>query len=271
MSGSVYSYDTKRGRRWAYVFDTLPGESGDRRQKRKGSFITKKEAHTALREAQNRLDSGVHVDHSAMTVGKYLRAWHAGLSVKPTTASNYRVCIERHLIPTSTEGGDMRPGIGGVRLQNLQAEHLDTLYRWLERSGKSNGQGLAPKSVRHVHTCIRKALSDAVRRGYVPRNVADLANPPSQKQARSPQRQDDLVSQATTGVPRGCVRRPALWGTPPLCDDWHEAGGDRRASLVHRGLGQVCPDRALYGHHGRRQGRGTRFSEDRGGRTHHGS
>jgi len=70
-------------------------------------------------------------------------------------------------------------------LQALTAEHLDALYRELERSGKRDGTGLAPKSVRHVHVMLRKALQDAVERGHVLRNVADLANPSTQKQARS--------------------------------------------------------------------------------------
>lgn len=48
-----------------------------------------------------------------------------------------------------------------------------------------DGTGLAPKSVRSVHTMLRKALQDAVERGHVLRNVADLSNPPTQRQARS--------------------------------------------------------------------------------------
>ena len=131
--------------------------------------------------------------------------------MKPTTRSNYRTCIETHLIPVMARDGRSRPGIGGLRLQALTAEHLDELYRWLEREGKQvtklnpktgrmdgGGVPLAPKSVRHVHTTIRKALADAVVRGYVTRNVADLAQPPTQRQARSRKAVDDVWTKEQT-------------------------------------------------------------------------
>lgn len=39
-------------------------------------------------------------------------------------------------------------------------------------------RGLAPKTVRHVHTMFHKALNDAVRWGLLARNPADRADPP---------------------------------------------------------------------------------------------
>jgi integrase len=69
---------------------------------------------------------------------------------------------------------------------------VDQLHRELECHGKRAGrcrtagvtcrahgcrpdrhEGLSAKSVRHVHTMLRKALQDAVDRGYLGRNVAD--------------------------------------------------------------------------------------------------
>jgi integrase len=43
--------------------------------------------------------------------------------------------------------------------------------------------GLAPKTVRNVHVLIHRVLKDAVRWGYVVRNVADAADPPKVKPA----------------------------------------------------------------------------------------
>lgn len=184
MRGGVFSYETKAGRRWGFVHDGPPDAgTGGRRQVKRRGFTRERDAQSALR--LGRVEQGLHVDHLRLTVAAYLRAWVDGLSVKPTTERNYRVCIETHLIPTSTPTGRSRPGIGGVPLQRLTAEHLDVLYRWLERQGRRDGEPLAPKSVRHVHTCLRKTLADAVERGYVLRNVADLAHPPTQKASRS--------------------------------------------------------------------------------------
>jgi integrase len=122
-----------------------------------------------------------------------------GLAVKPTTLDNYRTAAQIHTIPR----------LGGVALADLTAEHVDALYRELERRGKAvetcrtagvtckasdcapaRHEGLAPKSVRHVHTMLRKSLPDAVERGYLGRNVCDLANPPTQRDARGRRARD---------------------------------------------------------------------------------
>jgi integrase len=69
------------------------------------------------------------------------------------------------------------PALGHVRLQQLTAEHLDRFYADRLQAG------LASKTVRNLHTMLRKALKDAVRKNLVVRNVADAADPPS---SRSP-------------------------------------------------------------------------------------
>jgi integrase len=68
----------------------------------------------------------------------------------------------------------------------LTAEDLDGLYADLLSDGRRNGSGggLSPKSVRYIHGIIRKALADALRKGSVTRNVADLADPPKPSASR---------------------------------------------------------------------------------------
>jgi len=57
----------------------------------------------------------------------------------------------------------------------------------LLREGRCHGVGgLSARTVRYVHAIVRRALSDAVRKGLVARNVADLADPPSAGEARAP-------------------------------------------------------------------------------------
>lgn len=166
----------KRGSRWAYKLE-LPRDpaTGERRQQWVSGFATRKEAEADRDEARAGARRGTFVRPGRMTVAVYLRLWLDGIRVRPTTLAGYRQSAEVYSIPR----------LGGVALQALTAEHLDGLYRELERSGKRDGTGLAPKSVRHVHTMLRKALADAVERGHVVRNVADLANPPTQRQAAS--------------------------------------------------------------------------------------
>jgi len=155
----------------------------------RGGFASQDEADRGLREALGQVDQGTYVDPTKLTTGQYLVRWLAGLSRKPTTMDNYRVAIEAYAMP----GHCPECALGQIGLPKLTADHLDVLYRHLERDGKRRGPGgLAPKTVRHVHTALHKALEDARERGYVVRNVAALANPPSQKQARSRKAQTDL-------------------------------------------------------------------------------
>ena len=52
---------------------------------------------------------------------------------------------------------------------------------------RTEGAALSPRTVRYVHTILRKALSDATRKGLIVRNPSDSATPPSAKAARAPE------------------------------------------------------------------------------------
>jgi integrase len=174
MTGNIDRYQTRAGQRWRIRWDE-PSPAGGRVQRSRAGFTSKREAEAALLEVRTRLSRGVTVSGDREKVGRYLERWLAGLTVAPTTRSNYATCIRRYLIPH----------LGHLELRELQPEHLDELYRTLERNGKGDGQGLSPKSIRHVHVAIRKALQDAYARGHVARNVADLARPPKHRATRS--------------------------------------------------------------------------------------
>lgn len=87
--------------------------------------------------------------------------------------------LEAHVIPR----------IGGIKLQELNAAHLNRLYAEPLRDGRANGKGgLSPTSVRRIHAMLRKALNDGVRWGRAGRNVALLADPPPMKVVRAARR-----------------------------------------------------------------------------------
>jgi len=211
MSGSVTKYEvstrdpvTRRFERWRIRWELPPDPyTGERRQGSRRGFTSRKEAERALAEIVGAVNAGTYVSPSRESLATYLTSWLRGLRVKPTTLDNYRVAAEVHTIPR----------LGGVVLSELSPEHLDDLYRELEVHGKAvrivvegrragtcrtagitckaNGcspdrhQGLKPKTIRHVHGMLHKALQDALERGHVRRNVADLANPPTARQTRS--------------------------------------------------------------------------------------
>jgi integrase len=71
-----------------------------------------------------------------------------------------------------------------VRLQKLHAVQLNKLYAHLLDEGRMDGEGgLSARTVRYVHTILRRALKDGVRWGRLEHNPADLADPPKQDRA----------------------------------------------------------------------------------------
>ena len=99
------------------------------------------------------------------TVASWLRHWLdviAAPNLRSSSAAAYRTAIEKHLIP----------GLGKQKLDRLQPEHLERLYR------KMIDNGAKPATAHQVHRTMRTAMGEAVRRGHVARNVAQLAKPP---------------------------------------------------------------------------------------------
>jgi hypothetical protein len=99
-------------------------------------------------------------------------------------------------VPAGPDGKRRRQGVGGFktkreakaayivpRLRDLSLQRLTTarvgaFYGELVVSGGKGGRPLSPKTVRYVHTTLRRALRDAVADGLVVRNVAAQARPP---------------------------------------------------------------------------------------------
>lgn len=77
----------------------------------------------------------------------------------------------------------------GLDTSSAPDNALNTLYAGLLKSGRTDGEGgLSPRTVRYVATILRRALSDAVRQKLVVRNVSDLADAPSARSTRAPER-----------------------------------------------------------------------------------
>jgi integrase len=168
MRGSVI----KRGNAWSVVLDLGRDHTGRRIRRWHSGFRTRKDAERARIELLNRVEQGTYVAASKMTLGEFiLEEWLPAMRavVRPTTWEHYAVCANVRVIPA----------LGGVVLQSLTPGRLNAFYADLLASGRSDGKGgLSPKTVRHTHTMLHKALADAVRWGRLVRNVADLADPP---------------------------------------------------------------------------------------------
>ncbi|MDP9419099.1 MAG: site-specific integrase [Actinomycetota bacterium] len=173
--GSLYHPKDRQGRErkeWAFVVDVTPA-GGERKQVRRSGFKTKAEAQRALTEVMSAQDHGTFVEPAAITVAEYLGGWVDTLPMagrRPSTVESYARNVRVHIAPA----------IGSVKLQSLTPVHLDRLYAEM-------AERRSPRMVRYVHTIVRKALSDAVKKGLVVRNVADAATPPSAKSTKAPE------------------------------------------------------------------------------------
>jgi integrase len=165
--GSVFRKDGG----WGFRVDAgLHSASGKRRQILRQGFATKRAAEVALAELAGEANRGLVVSRSSMTVGEYLVEWFesARPSLRPTTSRGYEQSIVR-----------LTTNLGRVRLQALTPMQVQRCYTDLLESGGRDGKPLAPKTVRHAHVVLRKALGDAERMGLVSRNAAAAARPPS--------------------------------------------------------------------------------------------
>lgn len=105
------------------------------------------------------------------TVESWLTHWLDNIAadhVKSTTWSAYRVAVHHHLIP----------GLGKHKLDTLEPEHLEALYRKMLAQPTKMGERTKPATVHQAQRTLRTALKEAVRRGHLSRNPASVARAP---------------------------------------------------------------------------------------------
>jgi integrase len=114
-----------------------------------------------------------------LTLAGYFEEWLdlcVTRGLRPATIESYR--RQMHLLNSD---------VGETALRKVTVEQLNDLYHWLLREGRKDGNGgLSPRSVRYLHTLLRKAFADAIRRGYLRQNPAALADPPTVRAAKPP-------------------------------------------------------------------------------------
>jgi len=140
-------------------------ETGRRRQQWVTVRGTKKDAERRLSELLNQLDSGTFVKPRKITVGEYLQQWladYAELHCSPKTIESYRQVINSHL----------NPELGNIRLVELEARHLQTMF------AKKRDSGLSARTVRYLYSLMSQVLRYAVKQGILNRNVAENTEPP---------------------------------------------------------------------------------------------
>jgi integrase len=157
--GSIYR---RKNGAWAAQYTVWTAEG---RKRRSVSGKIRAEVSRKFTEAMSSRDSGLVYDAGKLTVGEYLDGWLADSvkgTVKETTYANYAYVTHVHIFPA----------LGSVKLKSLTPGHVRGLY------GEKTRTGLSPATVKKMHVVLRKALSQTVSDGLIPRNAADGIRPP---------------------------------------------------------------------------------------------
>jgi integrase len=128
---------------------------------------------------------GIVFDDENLTVSEYLDRWLSDAvrgTVRESTFSRDKYLATNHI----------KPSIGRIKLKNLNALHLQGLYR--ERMDS----GLSGSTVQKVHHVIHKALAQAVRWSLIPAAPPMMSRPPHLRRRRcSRYRRTKLVGCST--------------------------------------------------------------------------
>jgi integrase len=159
---------------WYAVLSVRDPQTG----KRKVKFVSLPDAK-GKREAQQRLaaiiakmQSGGYVAPDKTTLVQFLERWLAYIKtqVAVSTHERYSELVHNNIVPA----------LGAVRLTKLQPEHISDAYSKLLSDGRCDGRngGLAPRTIRHMHTVLKQALKQACVWRAISHNPADLVKPP---------------------------------------------------------------------------------------------
>ena len=168
--GSIYPYKRNgvkvgyRGSYWVYTAE------GPKRRYVSGKM--RDDVRKKLTKAMADRDTGLVVDDKNMSFGEFLDAWISDSvrdTVRDSTLWRDKSLIANHI----------KPALGRIKLKNLNALHLQGMYRDRLDRGISEGKGLSGSTVQKIHHIVHKALGQAVKWDLIPRNPAESVKAPT--------------------------------------------------------------------------------------------
>lgn len=130
------------------------------------------ECYKKLTEVQHNIHTGLYIPPSTLNVSQWLNMWldtYKKPTVKPKTVECYENSIIKHL----------NPAFGSKKLRDLTAMDVQNLYNKLAKE-------LSPRMVQLTHVTLHAALKQAIKLGYLTRNVTEATEliKPENKEAR---------------------------------------------------------------------------------------
>ncbi|MFC1971871.1 tyrosine-type recombinase/integrase [Chloroflexota bacterium] len=154
----------KNGRYYPVISLKDPG-TGKWKRKWLSGHKTKREAERARDEAVTQANNGWLVLPSRETVAELCHAYlttTAPLRIRRVTLQSYEQILNNHLVSK----------IGAKPAAVLSPDDLNSIMISMVKSGRS------PTTARYLNRVVHLVLEDAVKKGKLTRNVADLSDPP---------------------------------------------------------------------------------------------
>lgn len=144
------------------------GRSDDGKQIQRSIYgKTRTDVSKKLIEVLNELNTGEYIPPNKLTLSIWLELWlkqYASIALRPSTYISYEGYVYNHINPI----------LGGVLLQDLTAERIQTFYNDKFQAGRTDGKGgLSPKTIRNLHNMLHKALDQACKNNLIAKNLAE--------------------------------------------------------------------------------------------------
>ncbi len=163
------------------VYVGIDPVTGRQRQISRQVRGSRKQAERLETRLKAEVMAGRHRGTAAKTLGEMVELYldwreHNGKPIGPTTIRSYRGLHEARI----------KPGIGKLRLPQVDPPALDRYYTALRKSGslRKRGRPLSASRLRDVHAVISGALGLAARYGWIAYNPAALVKPPTPQSAK---------------------------------------------------------------------------------------
>jgi integrase len=176
MEDVMRGYVARKGDRfYAVIYEGIDPITGRERRRWHPAGTDRAAAEEIATELAERRRRDGGRERSSLTLAVYLtQRWLPSkhLALRASTFDSYRRVIDLHAIPR----------IGRVPLRQLRPDHFERLYAELLDEGRADGSGgLNDKTVVEIHMILRRALDDAVRRGWLLTNAAQIAHAPKRR------------------------------------------------------------------------------------------
>lgn len=152
-------YKDEERKTWTYVLYYYD-DHGNRKQKKKRGFKTKKEATDALRKLEVQVNEGTYVESKNVLFKQYIEDW---LSIKKISLSNSTISLYKRSIKNH-----ISLSLGNIVLSKMKPQHIQKFIIGMHEAG------LADASIKRIFNIVNVCLNDAV-------NLGDLSSNPARK------------------------------------------------------------------------------------------